>query len=167
MTKKIDIKLQVTTFIVLMSFILCSTIGYLLNVKLFVVTSNSMQPTFSYGDVLLAVSQEHYYLNDMISYKINGVVVTHRVKSIYTTYDGQSEFVKYQTKGDANKSADRAVIPEHMVIGKIIYILPLIGYLILLIQSKYTIFTMFIFSIINLIYQLIKKGKQNRIKYAE
>ena len=123
-------KILPTTLILI--YILSFIAGLLLNIKAFVVTSNSMMPTFGVGDVLLAYSQEQYSQDDIISFKVEETIVTHRIKNIIH----KDKFTYFQTKGDANIAKDSNLVAYQNVIGKTIFIIPEIGYLISFIQSK-------------------------------
>lgn len=105
-------------------------LAYLFQIQLLVVTSNSMQPTFGVGDVLLAKGQEHYALQDIVSFKADTFIATHRIVAI-------KNGVGFETQGDANAVADLRVITKENIIGKIIGIIPKIGYFVLFVQSRY------------------------------
>jgi len=152
-------KKQILLFTFLLSFLLLFTVSYISGTQIFVVTSNSMQPTFSYGDVLLAYSQEHYSLDDIISYKINTVVITHRVNAIYTTTSENSTWVEYQTQGDANTASDKVFISQEMILGKVFFIFPFVGYCILIIQSKYFAISLVVLAVTSFIHTTFQKVK--------
>lgn len=144
-----------------------------MKVKLLVVTSNSMKPIFAFGDVLLAVSQEHYQPNDIICFTSNGTIVTHRIKCVrnfpkredstdVTALSELSDVIQatddtvvtnvelsteYQTRGDANTSADLGYISHERVLGKVKIIIPKIGYIVLFLQSRFVVITV-IFAIL-------------------
>jgi len=158
-------KKQIVLFTLLLSFLLLFTASYVVGIRIFVVTSNSMQPTFSYGDVLLAVSQEHYFLEDIISYKIDDVVITHRLNAIYTTTSEESTFIQYQTQGDANNASDKVFITQEMILGKVFFIFPVIGYCILIIQSKYFAISLVVLAITSFIYTTFQKLQTFRKSY--
>lgn len=104
-----------------------------MKVKIFVVTSNSMAPTSMFGDVLLAKSQEHYEPDDIVSYTVGESVITHRIIAVerFGTFNAI-----YHTKGDANLSSDLSLLEQENILGKVRIIIPKIGYVILLLQSK-------------------------------
>ena len=84
------------------------------------IQSNSMQPTFSAGDVIICEKVEATSLKtgDIIAYWtiVDGesVINVHR---IYEIYDG-GNYLIFATKGDNNAAADPLVVHETEVIGK-------------------------------------------------
>ena len=141
--------------IILIIYITTFAIGLLLQIKVFIVTSNSMLPTFGVGDVLLAERQEHYSPEDIISFKVEESIVTHRIKSIIKK-EGNTFF---ETKGDSNKSADSLLITKAEVLGKVNFIIPKLGYLILFLQSKFVSISLVLVTILylsKLLYMVIK-----------
>ncbi len=163
-------KLHAVIFLLLLCYLLFLVVAYILKIKILVVTSNSMKPTFEFGDVLLAVSQEHYQLDDIISFTAQDTTVTHRILSVknslkVTEVDGDSleQSKEYQTKGDANISADLNLIPHERILGKVKIIIPKIGYLVLFLQAKFTAIAFILISLFVLTIQpFIRK-----LKYAK
>src|SRR4030042_4822847 len=93
--------------------------------KALIVRSGSMQPTVGVGDLVVVQSQTglispqktlipKYTVGDIVAFKSQKLLTTHRIvgKEIK---DGK---VFYQTKGDANNSADQSLVAEENVIGK-------------------------------------------------
>lgn len=92
--------------------------------KLYVIQSGSMEPTIKTGSVSFSIGKPEYYVNDIVSFEIAGKkIVTHRIYEINET----GEFV---TKGDANEDVDSTTIRKDQILGKILFSIPLIGYLI-------------------------------------
>lgn len=154
-------KLQVLCFFLLESYLIAIVSIQVLKVKLLIVTSNSMKPEFVFGDVLLAKSQEQYSPNDIVSYEIEGITVTHRIVSIH-----KSSETLYEVKGDANTFSDLALVSKEQIIGKIFYSIPKIGFLVLFIKSKYSllfILTGSIFYLSFVVGNKIKNFKEKKI----
>ncbi|MCL4374911.1 signal peptidase I [Patescibacteria group bacterium] len=113
------------------------TIGLLSSEKLlwpfrfFTIRSNSMNPVLNTGSLIMVKNQPFYQANDIISYyaKVNGreTIITHRIWRI-----GGNVYI---TKGDANQAIDREIVVPRLVIGKVILIIPIIGYLAAFIKS--------------------------------
>ncbi|MFW5964129.1 MAG: signal peptidase I, partial [Natronomonas sp.] len=89
----------------------------------FVVLSGSMEPAISPGDVVIVASGP-VAVGDVITYRTgNDVPTTHRV---IEEVDGA-----YRTKGDANENADAGLVDPSQVLGSVVVVIPLIGYVIL------------------------------------
>lgn len=84
-----------------------------------------MSPLIELGSVVVVKSQPSYQIGDVISYyaKIDDevAIVTHRILDI-----GGNVYI---TKGDANALEDRELVRPRLIIGKVIYIIPYLGYL--------------------------------------
>jgi signal peptidase len=101
--------------------------GGIIRTKPFIVQSGSMEPTINTGDVIIVAPQPKYYKNQVIAFKeTDGRMVTHR------TIDDQSGRGEgpFVTKGDANQSIDEEIINYDQVIGKVVFTLPKIGYVV-------------------------------------
>lgn len=100
----------------------------------FVVLSSSMAPTIGPGDVVYVrdVPAEQIQPGDVITYRADtGVAaprtITHRVVDVVRTGDGP-EFV---TRGDALEERDRGRVPPEAVVGRVMFVVPLVGHVIL------------------------------------
>lgn len=103
-------------------WMLLATTGNL-PIKVFLVQSGSMEPTIMTGDVIV-VANDNISLNDVVTFRDStNRVVTHRIIEVNK---GQ-EFV---TKGDANRNEDRETIRESQIIGKVVMVIPKVGFLI-------------------------------------
>lgn len=104
----------------------------LLGYESFVVYSGSMEPEIGVGDlaVVSPVPSEELRVGDVITYRPAGrpdVLVTHRLLRISEDEQGRLTF---ETKGDANATADQiAVVPE-AVLGRVSYSIPQLGYIV-------------------------------------
>ena len=77
--------------------------------------SESMTGTINKGDAIIykRYEKDEDVKNKVIVFKRNNVMIVHRVIKVYTL-DG--EYV-YQTKGDANDSADNWLVEQSDVLG--------------------------------------------------
>ena len=89
--------------------------------KIFLVQSGSMSPTINTGDVIVVSPTKNYRNNDIITFSGPSFTITHRIVN-----SNSSEFI---TKGDANKVVDQDKISQNKIIGKVVCILPKIGYI--------------------------------------
>lgn len=101
------------------------------NINFFTNISNSMLPEINTGSLTMVNKLPEYIPGDIITYyaKINGkaAIITHRILWI-----GGNVYV---TKGDANQVADREVVEPRLVIGKVIFIIPYLGYVMSFIKT--------------------------------
>ena len=93
--------------------------------------SNSMNPSINSGSIIIVKKYNSYNTNDIISYyaQIMGQeeIITHRIVAL-----GGNVYV---TKGDANVAIDRETVIPRLVIGRVILIIPYLGYIISLAKS--------------------------------
>lgn len=133
-------KLQIALFFILVVHVLCIAIVYITQAQLLIVTSNSMKPEFEVGDILIAVRQDSYRLDDIVSFKIGDSIATHRVAQIHTVPISDTQTEQYfQTKGDANTVADSLFLVQEQIIGKVAVVVPKVGYLVFFARSKYVL----------------------------
>lgn len=96
------------------------------NLHSFTNKSNSMSPAINTGSIIIVRKRTQYSIGDIISYYslINNKeeIITHRINSL-----GGNVYI---TKGDANQAIDREIVLPRLVIGKVIFIIPYLGYII-------------------------------------
>lgn len=88
-----------------------------------VVASGSMEPVLSWGDLVVVREEDNYEDGDMITFIQEGDnrPTTHRIIS-----NTGEQFV---TQGDANNAEDIPIVADQ-IFGRVVFTLPLIGYLI-------------------------------------
>ena len=91
-----------------------------------VVLSGSMEPEISSGDLLIVTEREGYAVEDIVVYQDGRMAVTHRIISI-----SGDEVI---TKGDANNAPDDPITMSQIK-GKVLFAIPLLGYLVDLIKT--------------------------------
>ncbi|WP_167511251.1 class B sortase [Pseudobutyrivibrio xylanivorans] len=96
----------------------------LLGFSEFNVISGSMEPAISVGSLVYVKPADFNELSekDVIAYEAGASVVTHRIVEI------DKEQLLFTTKGDANGSADFMPVAYTNVIGKVIFHIPVLGY---------------------------------------
>lgn len=99
----------------------------------YVIVSESMIPTINVNDAVVVkrVDNDKYKVGDIISFSSNdinyrGLIVTHRIinKENITTSNSI-----YTTKGDNNLVADRTSVLTNQIYGKVLFIIPKLGYI--------------------------------------
>lgn len=116
------------------------------------VMSDSMYPTIKTGDVVMIVPQDEYAVEDIVAYKENAMIVTHRI--IADNEDGT-----FTTKGDyEGNSVDTLPLRQEYIIGKVVKIIPGVGAIVNIIQSPIVI-ALLIMIIALLLYLSTKKEK--------
>lgn len=91
----------------------------------YAVTSDSMAPTLARGDLIFAapVSLDELEGGEIVAFRTAGGAVTHRVYSV----DAASRTLR--TKADASIFLDASPVEEGDLLGRVVYKLPLLGYI--------------------------------------
>lgn len=99
----------------------------------YVVLSGSMEPAIPTGSVVVVDGRKkERNPGDVITYRRGSMVVTHRI--------AEKKKEGYCTKGDSNEEEDAGIVPEGQVIGNVVAVLPWIGYGIVWIRQRKTLF---------------------------
>lgn len=94
----------------------------------YIVTSGSMEPAFSAGDMILVKRQDSYQLGDIVTFReAGGATVTHRIVG---RVEGQ-----FITQGDANNMEDPELLAPENIVGKLWAVLPGAGGAVLFFRS--------------------------------
>lgn len=96
------------------------------------VLSGSMEPSMHTGDIVVSmkIDVNTIQIGDIITFRYDDETdpnrcVTHRVSNI--TYDGDNTY--FSTKGDSNEENDTRIVKSSEVIGKVVFIIPYLGYI--------------------------------------
>ena len=106
----------------------------LFGIEIYTVLSGSMEPAYQTGSVIyvMEADTEELKAGDVITFQLNGgVIATHRIVEV-SEENGE---IFYRTKGDANDVADGAPVSAKQIVGKPIFTIPQLGYLVNYIQS--------------------------------
>ena len=109
--------------------VVAATGPILLGWNTFVVVSGSMEPSIPVGSSVVTDKVHWTTLkqNDVITFvQRSNDVVTHRIIELVNDNSGPG----FKTKGDANKSEDPEIIRPVNILGKVLYNVPLAGYII-------------------------------------
>lgn len=123
-----------------------------------IVVSGSMEPNIKVGSLVYIknVNFSSLEVGDVITYSIDNTYITHRIVSI----DALTNSVI--TKGDANISNDLASVSSSQIVGKVTFVIPVIGYIIYYCQQNiFLIFGIILFIILLTIFiKMIKNYKK-------
>jgi len=98
--------------------------------KPLIVLSGSMTPIMMPGDMVVvkSVDPNELKVGDVIAFHLSGskpdTLITHRIISLE---EGTKRF--FQTKGDANNAKDGFKVPASNTVGKLVFVIPFVGYL--------------------------------------
>lgn len=131
--------------------------------KVFVIVSKSMLPTIKVGDAIFIkeVPENELKVGDIISFRTDGYINTHRIKEITTDENGNKQYV---TKGDNNKDEDRQRVRYSDIEGIYTFKLAGLGKIMNLLQNKVFLIFLAIIVISYLIYMHKLKLKKERRK---
>ena len=90
-----------------------------------VVISGSMEPTIRVNDLVVIRAQKEYNVDDVVTFRGDGLPVTHRIIGERTDGAGVRYFI---TQGDNNNTPDRSEITADKIAGKVIRTVPKFGY---------------------------------------
>ena len=104
--------------------------GRFIGIHVYTVLSGSMEPAYHTGSLIFVKEKNAADLEvgDVITFQlVEDTVATHRIIEIVQDEEKQ-ETVHFRTKGDANEVADGALVDCDDVIGKVMFTIPHMGY---------------------------------------
>lgn len=121
--------LQTVLWVILLGFVVLLALSRFTPYEVLVVRSGSMEPVINTGGIVIVDrSARSPLVGAIASFRDpDGSVVTHRVVAM----DG----TQYVTRGDANHSNDPLTHPATAVYGSVVLALPLLGYVIHLLEQ--------------------------------
>ena len=141
-----------------------SVFGY----RFYTVLTGSMSPTIGKGylTIVKEVEPSEIEVEDVITFgnTSNSSVTTHRVKEIDNT-DG----IKFITQGDANNTIDPSPVDGSLLVGKVIYYIPMLGATLEVIREniKLVVGFLVIITTIGVLPSKSKKDNKNSQKVKE
>jgi signal peptidase len=102
--------------------------------RILIVKSGSMEPTIKTGSLILIQKQSSYHVKDIVTYGSavrKDTLITHRIVS----QDLKSSKLLFTLKGDANKAPDLNGVPPSAILGKMLFAVPYLGYLIAFVKT--------------------------------
>ena len=124
--------------------------------KVMIVQSGSMEPAIHTGSIVISKPIDKYNINDIITFgnqASNQTPTTHRIVEI----KNDNGNILYMTKGDANNAADRQEVMHKNVIGKVLFSVPYLGYIIDFVKKPLGFFLVVIIPALFVIGDEIKK----------
>ncbi len=125
-----------------------------LPVSFYLVQSGSMEPSINTGDLVVVKSQPAYKDREVITfYDADHRVVTHRVIDIKEINNTQA----FITKGDANEAPDTNAVTQDQVVGKVVMVLPKMGFVVSFAKTRYGALLLIIVPAVIIIYDEFRK----------
>ena len=129
--------------------------------KSFIISSGSMENTLSVGDIIFVKEEYNVKQNDVISYREEGHVVTHRAIEIFN----ENGKIYFKTQGDANNAPDNKLVSIENLEGIYKFKIPKIGLAIMFFQTKLGMFILLlIFLAMFVLINIVKSSSKNTDK---
>jgi len=129
------------------------------NFKILSVMSGSMQPKIPVGSIVVIKPAQEYVVGNIVTFKNN----SQRKKDDYTTHrivdvqDASDSSKLYITKGDANDSNDSERVEPRRIIGKYLFQIKWLGYLLVYIKTLPGLILIIIIPSAIIVYEEFKK----------
>lgn len=119
-----------TIILIIPLIIFCLFVAGFFKYKPTAIMSNSMHPIYNRGDVVIiekvnAKSVKNLKKYDIIEYKLDNIIVAHRITYIEKHNDGTRLYI---TKGDNNNVADKEKVTPDQINGIVKFKIPKVGY---------------------------------------
>jgi len=111
-----------------------------------------MEPTIHIGSLVISKPSPNYHVNDIITFNSKDFTNTHRIVEVKDNL--------FVTKGDANDAPDSNLVASSQVMGKTIFTIPLIGYLISFAKTQIGFTLLIVIPATIIIYQEIQNIKK-------
>lgn len=146
-------------FAVLMA---ATTLSGLFGFNSVIVLSGSMEPVLRVGDIVMTrdVDPATVGVGDVVTYRSGKVFTTHRIIRVVDTSQGR----QFEVKGDNNPTPDATLVSEELVVAKMAFDLPKMGYLVDFAHSPngMTIFIIIPAVVLALVWYRERQGKKAR-----
>jgi len=136
---KITLLIFLSTLLIINLYIITAHIAFKNNLPKVVgfaqviIKSGSMEPAINVGDMLIIHQQEGYQANDIVTFRSQRSLVTHRIISLKGN--------EVLTQGDTNNVADEPIMLSQIE-GKVLLRIPKVGDFILLLKTPFGILIM-------------------------
>lgn len=127
-------------------------------VKTFAIVSGSMMPEINAGDIVIVkdVNEEELQEGDIISFRKNAEIITHRIERI----EIQDNEKRYITKGDNNNTVDAMYVSFENIEGRVENIIPYLGNVVIFLKNKITIAVILLIYVVIYVYDTKKSNKK-------
>lgn len=104
-----------------------------------VIATGSMEPMIKPGDMILLEKitaeedLQQLEVGDIIQFRRDNILISHRIMQIV---NDENNNLRYRTKGDNNNTFDSFLVKPEDIKGKILYVIPKVGWVTLLIKKK-------------------------------
>lgn len=115
--------------------------------KFYIIRSGSMDPTIQVLDAVMTKETDNISLGDIVAINDSNSIVVHRIVEV----DTQNDEEVYMTKGDNNNTIDGRYIGKSNIEGRVVFIVPKVGKVIMFLKSHLIIFVYIIAVIISII----------------
>ena len=103
-------------------------------IKTFNIVSGSMEPQISINDIVIIkeIGKRELEVGDIISFNLNGEIITHRITNI----ENKDDDLIYTTKGDNNEVTDIEQVRYEQIEGKQVGLIPKLGTVLNILKNK-------------------------------
>ncbi len=144
-----------STIIIFQKIVYKNEIPNFFGYKSFIVVTGSMEPTLNVGDIVFVKETTDIKEQDIISFKEQNAIITHRVVGIKRENDKDY----YITKGDANSGNDTELVSIEDVEGKYSFKILWVGNVILFLQKPVVLIILFLILLVVFVIEP-KKSKE-------
>ena len=125
--------------------------------KAYLISTESMEPELKKGDAIIIkkVAEDQLRVNDIVTFKINGEIITHRIVRI----DEVNSEKFYITKGDNNNVEDSDELRFSDIEGKQIIKIPHLGNIVAGLKNGIVIILVFLIALIMYLNRIEMKEK--------
>jgi len=135
-------------------FVAVLVIGALLLTTLF--KSGSMEPAIKTGSVIVIKPGAEYKVGDIITFGKDdkkNIPTSHRINAVRMV---QGKML-YTTKGDANNAPDTKEIAQNEIIGKVVFKMPYLGYVLDMAKKPIGFFLLIVIPALAIVYDEVVK----------
>ncbi len=128
--------------------------------KYMIVLSGSMSPVFNPYDVIVIKEKmpEEISAGDILSFRKGDIIVSHRVISV----EKSNGDYRFKTKGDANNVEDEELVSGKSILGRYVFRIPYIGYLIIKLKGIWGVIAIWILGLYIIFTEVLKVLKKRK-----